>query len=63
MTGDLHLLGILFIYFILFYLCEEKYQFVGLNRDSNSRPNVRRFRGYQLNHRGDHGSGKYIGLD
>ena len=24
-----------------------------LHRDSNSRPNVRRFRGYQLNHRGD----------
>ena len=23
-------------------------------RDSNSRPNVRRFRGYQLNHRGEH---------
>ena len=24
-----------------------------LHRDSNSRPNVRRFRGYELNHRGD----------
>ena len=30
-----------------------KYQSVRLHRDSNSRPSVRRFRGYQLNHRGD----------
>ena len=44
----LHLLGIYFSFF-----CEEKSQFVWLHRDSNSRPNVSRFRGYQLNHRGD----------
>ena len=40
-------------YFILFFVCEEKYRFVGLHRNSNSRPNVGRFRGYQLHHRGD----------
>ena len=38
---------------VLFCFCQEKSQFVWLHRDSNSRPNVRRFRGYQLNHRGD----------
>ena len=43
----LHLLG------IFFFFCEEKSQSVWRHRDSNSCPNVRRFRGYQLNHRGD----------
>ena len=54
----LHPLGIfilvgydIFIFFFL-YFCEEKSQFVWQHRDSNSRPNVKRFRGYQLNHRG-----------
>ena len=46
----LHLLGTRYVFFIF---CEEKSQFVWLHRDLNSRPNVRRFRGYQLNHRGD----------
>ena len=32
--------------------CERKSQFMLLRRDSNSPPNVRKFRGYQLNHRG-----------
>ena len=32
-----------------FYFYGVKSQFVWLHRDSNSRPNVRRFRGYQLN--------------
>ena len=41
-----------YFYFILCFR-EEKSQFVSLRRDSNSRPNVRRFRGYQLNHRDD----------
>ena len=47
----LHLLGIFFFFFFFSSLyCEEKSQFVLLHRDSNSRPNVRRFRGcYQLN--------------
>ena len=35
------------------FLCEEKSRFVGLHRNSNSHPNVRRFRGYQLHHRAD----------
>ena len=35
------------------FFCQEKSQFVSLHRDSNSRPNVRRCRGYLLNHRGD----------
>ena len=39
--------------FVFLYFCEEKSQFVWLHRDSNSRPNVRRFRGYQLNHLGN----------
>ena len=34
----------------------EKSQFVCLRRDSNSCPNVRRFRGYYLNHRGEGGA-------
>ena len=36
-----------------FFFCEEKSQSVRLQRDSNSRPNVKRFRGCQLNHWGD----------
>ena len=43
-----HLLSLFFIFFV-----EEKSQFVRLERDSNSRPNVKRFRGCQLNHRAD----------
>ena len=34
-------------------LFEEKSQFVWRHQDSNSRPNVRRFRGYQVNPRDD----------
>ena len=37
---------------IFCFCCEGKSQFVQLHRYSNSRPNVRRSRGYQLNHRG-----------
>ena len=41
-------------FYFSFSFCEEKSQFVGRHRDSNSRPNVRSLRGYQLNHhRGD----------
>ena len=43
------LVGHIFYYFIVY---EEKFRFVRLRRDSNSRPNVKRVRGYQLNHRG-----------
>ena len=49
----LHLLGTFIIFYLFIYFCEETYEFVWLHRDSNSRHNVRRFRGYQLNHRGD----------
>ena len=40
--------------------CERKTQFVRLRRDSNSRPNVIRFRAYQLNHRGDRELGQRL---
>ena len=40
-------------FFLFFFFWEEKSQFMWLRRDSNSRPNVRRFRGYRRNHRGD----------
>ena len=41
-----------FFYLLCFYLfARKKSQFIYLDRDSKSRPNVRRFRGYQLNHR------------
>ena len=43
-----------------FFFCEEKSQFVWRHRGSNSRPNVRRFRGNQLNHRGDRLRQSYI---
>ena len=42
-------------HFFFSFFCEEKFQFVCLHRDSNSRPNVRGFRGYQLNHQDDRG--------
>ena len=48
----LHLMGMTFFFF-LFLFSEKKSHFVGLHRRSNSRPKVRRFRDYQLNHRGD----------
>ena len=49
----LHFLGIYIRRFFFF-----------LHRDSNSRPNFRRFRGYQLNHRGDrHAYLKRLGGD
>ena len=44
----LHLLSI-FVFFIFGVCDEEKSLFVGLRRDSNTCPNVKRFRGYQLN--------------
>ena len=49
-----------FFLLFFFFFCEEESQFVGQHRDSNSRPNVRRFRRYYLlNHRGDRVSIKY----
>ena len=44
------LLGMIYL---SIYFCEQTSPFVGLHRDGNSRPNVRRFRGYQLHYRGD----------
>ena len=44
-----------FLMFLPLFFCKEKSQLFMLrqHRDSNSRPNVRRFRGNQLNHRCD----------
>ena len=57
----LHLLGIYLVILFYFIFCKEKSQFVWLHRDSNSRPNVRRFRDYQLYHQGDrHGVHLFI---
>ena len=52
-TDELVVLHLLGFYFFTLFFCEEKSQFVLLHRDSNSRPNITRSRGYQMNHRGD----------
>ena len=46
-----HDFSYIYIYILLF--CEEKSLFVRLHRDSNSRPNIKRFRCYRLDHRGE----------